>query len=154
MTTHCEMQVIAASCDQVFELVADVERYPEFLSLWRRAHVYHRDGDVYLTNQEIGLGPICECFRTRTELRRPQRIEVTSEDWLFHTFHIVWRFEPVRGGCRVSIALTWETRSRPLQRGIDLLLPTVARTMVRDFGKRADQVLGGSSSGRRQGDLV
>src|SRR5512134_3338248 len=86
MTTHCETRLIAASCDQVFELVADVERYPEFLSLWRCARVYHRDGDVYLTDQEIGLGPIRERFRTRTELWRPHRIEVTSDDPLFEAF--------------------------------------------------------------------
>jgi coenzyme Q-binding protein COQ10 len=141
MTTHCETRLIAASCDQVFELVADVERYPEFLSLWRCARVYHRDGDVYLTDQEIGLGPIRERFRTRTELRRPHRIEVTSEDSLFETFQIIWGFDPVRGGCRASIALTWEMRSRRLQKGIDLLLPTVARSMVAAFSKRADRLL-------------
>jgi coenzyme Q-binding protein COQ10 len=141
MTTHCETRLIAASCDQVFELVADVERYPEFLSLWRCARVYHRDGDVYLTDQEIGLGPIRERFRTRTELRRPHRIEVTSEDSLFETFQIIWGFDPLRGGCRASIALTWEMRSRRLQKGIDLLLPTVARSMVAAFSKRADRLL-------------
>jgi coenzyme Q-binding protein COQ10 len=141
MTTHRETQLIAASCDRVFELVADVERYPEFLSLWRHARVYHREGDVYMTEQEVGLGPICERFRTRTELRRPQRIEVTSDDTLFETFQILWGFEPVRTGCRASIALTWEMRSRRLQKGIDLLLPTVARTMVGAFQRRADQLL-------------
>jgi coenzyme Q-binding protein COQ10 len=141
MTTHCETRLIAASCDQVFELVADVERYPEFSSLWRCARVYHRDGDVYLTDQEIGLGPIRERFRTRTELRRPHRIEVTSEDSLFETFQIIWGFDPLRGGCRASIALTWEMRSRRLQKGIDLLLPTVARSMVAAFSKRADRLL-------------
>jgi coenzyme Q-binding protein COQ10 len=141
MTTHCETRLIAASCGQVFDLVADVERYPEFLSLWRRARVYHRDGDVYMTDQEIGLGPIRERFRTRTELRRPHRIEVSSEDPLFQSFQILWGFDPVRSQCRASIALTWEMRSRRLQRGIDLLLPTVARSMVAAFSRRADRLL-------------
>jgi coenzyme Q-binding protein COQ10 len=141
MTTHCKTRLIAASCDQVFDLVADVERYPEFLSLWRRARVYYRNGDVYMTDQEIGLGPIRERFRTRTELRRPHGIEVTSDDPLFEIFRILWGFDPVRSQCRASIALTWEMRSRRLQGGIDLLLPTVARRMVAAFSRRADRLL-------------
>jgi len=140
MTTHRETRFISASVDLVFDLVADVERYPEFLSLWRQARVYQREGDVYLTDQEIGLGPIRERFRTRTELSRPARIDVTSDDALFRAFHICWNFQPLRSGCRTSIALTWEVRSRRLQRTIDLLLPTVARTMVGAFQRRADQV--------------
>lgn len=153
MTTHRETRLIAASCDQVFELVADVERYPDFLSLWRRARVYHREGDVYMTDQEIGLGPIRERFRTRTELRRPHRIEVSAEDALFEAFRIVWNFDPVRGGCRASIALTWEMRSRRLQRGIDLLLPTVARSMVAAFSRRADRLLSRTAC-QQQNDLA
>src|SRR5512134_3430055 len=117
MTTHRETRLIAAKCDQVFELVADVERYPEFLSLWRRARVYHREEDAYETFQEIGLGPIRERFRTRTELRPPRNIEVTSDDPLFEAFEILWAFDAARGGCRASIALTWQMRSRHLQAG-------------------------------------
>jgi coenzyme Q-binding protein COQ10 len=141
MTVHRDSGFISAPCDEVFDLVADVERYPEFLSLWRAARVYHREGDVYFTEQEVGLGPIRERFRTRTALFRPTRIEVTSEDTLFRAFEIRWHFAPVRSGCRASIGLLWETRSRPLQKAIDLLLPGVARSMVDAFRARADQQL-------------
>jgi coenzyme Q-binding protein COQ10 len=140
MTTHREARLISASVDRVFDLVADVERYPEFLPLWRHARIYRREGDVYLTEQEIGVGPIRERFRTRTELRRPDRIDVASDDALFRAFHICWTFDPFRHGCRASIALTWEVRSRSLQSAIDLLLPTVARTMVDAFQRRAGEV--------------
>ena len=140
MTTHREARFIRASPDTLFDLVADVERYPEFLPMWRHARVYQRQGDVYLTEQELGLGSIGERFRTRTELRRPDRIDVTSDDVLFRVFHIRWGFRPVPRGCRASIELTWEVRSWPLQAAIDLLLPTVARTMIDAFQRRADQV--------------
>jgi coenzyme Q-binding protein COQ10 len=140
MTTHREARLIPAPREIVFDLVADVERYPEFLPLWQHARIYQREHDAYLTEQEIGLGPIRERFRTRTELRRPDRIDVTSDDALFRAFRICWSFQPAPSGSQASIALTWEVRSRRLQAAIDLLLPTVARTMVDAFQRRAAEV--------------
>jgi len=141
MTAHRESRLIGARCETVFDLVADVEQYPSFLSLWRGARIYRREGDVYFTEQEIGIGPICERFSTRTTLVRPEEINVTSDDALFRTFNIRWNFTPVPGGCRATVSLVWETRSRPLQNAIRLMLPSVARGMVEAFKKRADEAL-------------
>jgi coenzyme Q-binding protein COQ10 len=137
MTAHRESCFIAAGCPDVFDLVADVERYPEFLSLWHDARIYAREEDVYYTEQEVGLGPVRERFRTRTQLLRPERIVVTSDDRRFHAFGIRWTFEPLRGGCRAGIELSWEMRSRSLQKAIELLLPTAARSMADAFQRRA-----------------
>lgn len=139
MTAHRETRVIGTRCENVFDLVADVEQYPTFLSLWRAARVYRREGDTYFTEQEIGVGPICERFSTRTTLIRPEEIDVTSDDSLFKTFNIQWKFAPIPGGCRATVSLVWETRSRPLQNVIRLLLPSVARNMVEAFKQRADE---------------
>jgi Oligoketide cyclase/lipid transport protein len=141
MTAHRDRRFIAAPIEQVFDLIADVERYPEFLPIWRSARVYERDRDEYMTLQEVGLGPIRERFHTRTQLLRPQHIQVSSPDPLFHAFYICWTLSPLRGGCKVGIELTWQMRSRPLQRAIDLFLPTAASTMVNAFEKRARAVL-------------
>lgn len=141
MSQHRDRRYISATAEQVFDLIADVERYPEFLPIWRSAQIYERESDVYFTMQEVGLGPIRERFRTRTELVRPQRIQVSSPDPLFHAFGICWTLAPFRGGCKVGIELTWQMRSRALQRAIDLFLPTVASTMVDAFDKRAREVL-------------
>lgn len=141
MAQHRDRRYIAAPAEQVFDLIADVERYPEFLSIWRSARIYEREVDVYFTEQEVGLGPIRERFRTRTELLRPHRIEVSSPDPLFQAFGICWNVAPFRGGCKVGVELTWQMHSRALQRAIALLLPTVASTMVDAFEKRAREVL-------------
>jgi coenzyme Q-binding protein COQ10 len=44
--------------EQLFDLAADVERYPEFLPWWLSATVRHRDGEIYSTDQVVGIGPI------------------------------------------------------------------------------------------------
>lgn len=142
MTLHSSSRSIDAPLEAVFDLVADVERYPEFLPMWREARIIGHDGpDAYRTEQLVGIGPIEQRFCTRTVLFRPTRIEVTSADTLFRTFFIRWDFAPVADGCRTGITLDWEVASRPMQRAIALLLPGVANTMVEAFERRAHQLL-------------
>lgn len=141
MTVHHDSALVAGSCEEVFDLVADVERYPEFLTLWREARVLERDAHGYRTEQEVGFGPIHQRFRTHTSLQRPKWIDVTSDDPLFSAFRIFWQFAPVRAQCRVSIDLTWRVRSLLLQSAIDAVLPMTARQMVEAFVGRANAVL-------------
>lgn len=137
MATHRETRFIPVLPEHLFDLVADVERYPQYLSLWQSAQVYERVENGYFTDQEIGLGPIRESFRTRTTFERPAWIDVTSIDPLFKQFHIRWDFSPVRSGTRIRIALTWEVRSRLLQRAIEAALPSTTRRMVLAFEEEA-----------------
>lgn len=142
MTVYAVSHVIMAPRGSVFNLVADVESYPDFLPLWRDASVYRRDGDTYFTEQEVGLGRINERFRTRTHLVRPMYIEVTSEDDRFDEFFIRWDFDTIGTGCRISVALTWEMKTQSLQSALDRLLPRAARSMVAAFESRALTMLG------------
>ena len=142
MTVYAESRVIMAPRSSVFDLVADVESYPEFLPLWRDATVYRIEGNNYYTEQEVALGRINERFRTRTHLVRPMHIDVTSDDDHFDEFFIRWDFDTIGTGCRISVALTWEMKVASLQAAIDHLLPRAARTMVAAFEKRALRSLG------------
>lgn len=141
MTTHTASRVVPASRESVFDLVADVEAYPEFLSLWQEARIIERQSSTYITEQVIGLGPVRERFRSKTLLSRPSQIEITSLDKLFRTFLIRWDFATVASGTRIRIALQWEARSPLLQSAIILLLPGVATSMVEAFEKRALETL-------------
>jgi coenzyme Q-binding protein COQ10 len=130
--------------DQFFDLVADVESYPEFLPLWRFAHIYRREGNVYYTVQEIGIGLwMSQRFHSRTELDRPTDIQVTSDDSIFENFRISWHFEsPSEDSCRVEFELSSDARSRVMSSIMDLMLHETARTMVEAFESRAREILG------------
>lgn len=141
MSIHSEHRLIHAPRERLFELIADVEKYPDFLPMWIDARIYHRKGDTYFTVQEIGLGPVRQRFRTKTVLTAPTRIEVTSADGLFREFFICWDLASAGQNCRVDITLNWEVRSNLMQKAIDLLLPETARSMVRAFEGRADRVI-------------
>jgi coenzyme Q-binding protein COQ10 len=146
MPIHKETRVLSYAPERFFDLVADVEQYPEFLPLWRQAKVYHREGALYYTDQEIGLGPVRERFRSKTVLRRPVRIDVTSSEQIFRRFEMHWQFVPTAsGGCQVSFILFVEARPRLLRKVLDTMLVETSRRMVLAFERRAHQLYGGSA---------
>ncbi len=129
---------IAVSSEKMFDLVADVERYPEFLPLMRKAQIVRRDPGIYETQQTMALGLLLYRFRTRTELNRPHAIRVTSADWAFRRFEIGWSFIAVAAEqCRVDFVLDCEIRTllpNPLG---DVMTAQMGLAMVDAFVARA-----------------
>ena len=140
MSVHTESRLIHATQERLFELIADVEKYPDFLPMWINARIYLHRGDAYYTEQEIGLGLIRQRFRTKTVLMSPTRIDVTSTDGLFRKFFVRWDLAGDGHDCRVTATLGWEVQSFLLQTAIDLLLPQTVHSMVFAFERRALQV--------------
>lgn len=136
-----ERRVIAVSSEQMFDLVADVERYPEFLPLMRKARIVRSAADAYETQQTLAMGLLIYPFRTRTELNRPHAIRVTSADWAFRRFEIGWSFTPApEGHCCVDFALDCEIRALWLNPFNDVLIAQMGLTMVDAFVQRARQL--------------
>jgi len=130
--------------EELFDLAADVERYPEFLRWWIAARVRERQANAYDTDQVLGLGPLRVRFGSRTVLCRPQRIEVTSDEPPFRRFRLAWIFEPQSGGaCKVSLAAEIEFRSRFLQRVVGRVLPAAVANIIAAFETRAHPLYGG-----------
>ena len=142
MPVHKESRVLPYRRDQFFDLVADVESYPAFLPFWRYANIYRRDGDVYYTDQEIGITPwMRQRFRSRTVLSPPTDIEITSNEGIFKDFRIHWHFEsPSEDTCGVDFELSCEARSLLVTQVMDLMLLETARTMVAAFEQRAQRI--------------
>jgi coenzyme Q-binding protein COQ10 len=129
--------------EQLFDLAADVEAYPEFLRGWIAAQVRKRNANVYYTDQTLGLGPIRMRFVSKTVLHRPKRIEVTSDESLFRRFSLTWLFEPQpSAGCHVRLRAELELRSRLLQAIVEPLLPGITGDIVAAFEARAHQLYG------------
>ena len=124
--------------EQLFDLAADVERYPEFLRWWAAARIRKREGDIYYTDQVLRLGPIRVRFGSKTVLHRPGRIDVTSDEPPFRRFSLSWLFEPQPcAGCRVSLVAELELRSGLLQQIMDRVLPVAIADIIAAFEARA-----------------
>ena len=132
----------------MFALVADVERYPEFVPFCERLEVRgrRREGelDVLVADMSIGYKLIRETFTSKVTLDRPS-LEVRADylDGPFRTMENSWRFKPLpEGGCEVGFSIMYEFKSRTLAALMGAMFDRVFRTFAASFEKRADQVYG------------
>jgi coenzyme Q-binding protein COQ10 len=126
------------SCEQVFDLAADIERYPEFLKGWISVRIKKQESNICYVEQVLGLGPVRLQFASRAVLRRPERIDVTSTDPAFRHFSLSWLIAAIPpNDCRLSIAAELELQSGFLQRVVDELLPAAVDDIIAAFEARA-----------------
>ena len=124
----------------VFDLVADIERYPEFVPLYRASRILYRDGERLEVDQTVALAGMSYRFTSRAELRRPSTIDVRSTDLAFGTLSVHWELER-RGEakCRASFRLAFDSAA-PLPGW--LLARSADRTLAA-FRERARLLYGG-----------
>lgn len=142
MPTHAERRVLPYSPEQLYDLVADVGRYPEFLPWCVGAKVVSRTETELHADLTIGFGPIRESFRSRVALDRPHQVRVRYERGPFHHLNNTWTFAPDPKGCVVSFWVDFEFRSRFLQAAIGAVFNEAVKRMVNAFLKRARDIYG------------
>jgi coenzyme Q-binding protein COQ10 len=132
----------------MFDLVADVERYPEFVPLCNGLRVRSRkseaDGrETLIADMTVGYKLIRETFTSRVTLDRP-RLEVRVEyiDGPFSRLENVWTFKDVAEGegSRVSFFIDYEFRSRTLGALMGSVFDAAFRKFAGAFERRADIV--------------
>ena len=142
MPTHAERQLLPYRPDQLFDLVADVGRYPEFLPWCVGARVRSRTETDEVADLTIGFGPFRESFTSRVTLDRPHRVKVRYENGPFRYLNNQWDFIPHADGTEVAFFVDFEFRSRILQAAIGLVFNEAVRRMVNAFRRRAEFVYG------------
>jgi coenzyme Q-binding protein COQ10 len=145
MPIHTEQRVLPYSPAQLFALVADVERYPEFLPWCLGARIHERRADLVVADLIIGFKMIRERFTSRVLLDPPQKIDVTYADGPFRYLTNRWSFTPIAGGCRIDFFVDFEFKSRLMQKLIEMLFSEAVRRMVGAFEKRARDLYGAPS---------
>ena len=142
MPTHAESRVVGYRPEQMFDLVAEVEKYPQFLPWCAAARVKSRNPERLLADLTIAFGPFRESFGSRVSLDRPHLVKVQYENGPFRYLNNQWRFTPDARGCRIDFFVDFEFRSRILQAAIGVVFHEAVRRMVNAFLKRARDVYG------------
>ncbi len=142
MPTHAEHKLLPYSPEQLFDLVADVAKYPEFLPWCVGARIISSTKHAVEAVLTIGFGPFRESFTSKVTLDRPSQIRVAYERGPFHHLNNTWSFEPDPKGTRVKFWVDFEFRSRLLRAAIGPVFNEAVRRMVNSFLKRARDVYG------------
>ncbi len=155
MPIHAEKRILPYRPEQLFDLVADIESYPEFLPWCLAARVRQREGDLVVADLVIGFKMVRERFTSRVVLNRPaQRIDVTYAEGPFKYLQNHWVFLDHPDGCLIDFYVDFEFRSRLLQKLIQPLFHEATRRMVAAFEGRARTLFlaeGGSADAGRDG---
>ncbi|MHC2089890.1 type II toxin-antitoxin system RatA family toxin [Methylobacterium sp. CM6244] len=142
-------RAVRHSPQQMYDLVADVERYPEFLPLCESLRVLRRqpgaDGtEILVAEMGVGYKAIRERFTTRVTLD-PQNLKIVAEyiDGPFRHLENRWGFkEKSPAGCDVDFFINYEFKSRTLGLLMGTMFDRAFRKFTDAFEGRADRVYG------------
>ena len=131
------------TAQQMFDLVNDIEKYPEFLHWCSGARVDVRQGGTVEATLDIAVLGFQRSFRTRNTLRSPERIHIELVSGPFRRLRGEWRFGDVAaGGSDVSLSLAFEVTVSPFGVLFSKVFEELAGAQMQAFTERAAAVYG------------
>ncbi len=131
------------SAEQMFDLVNDIERYPEFMQGCKSARVISRSANELEGELILGKAGIQQTFTTRNSLLRPQRIDMQLVAGNFKNFTAYWQFQALAANaCKVSLHMDFEFDLALVDLAAKQLFSSVANNQVDSLVARAEQVYG------------
>ena len=151
MPRHAERRVSAFTPEQLFDLVVDVERYPEFLPWCLGAAVTTQHEDGFEADLAIGFRLLRASYRSRITHHRPTRIDVTLVRGPFRHLVNHWRFEQVDGlKTEIDFEVDFEFRSTVFSKAMSPLFGVAVQRMVHEFERRAQCLYSGTPEARAE----
>lgn len=135
-------RIVPYSCEQMYTLVDDVERYSEFLPYFEKTIVHHRDDDEVQATLVVTAVGMQKSFTTRNRLQKNKMIEIRLVDGPFSHLEGFWRFDDVPEGCNISLDLEFKFSTRMLSMLLEPFFEQVTNTMVDAFCTRAETLHG------------
>jgi len=143
MTAYTQRRHLQYATTQLYDLVADVKAYPEFLPWVKEVDVHQRKDHSIFVSMTVADGPLRRRFSTMAVLDRPHRIEISSYDPIFVRFEQQWTFETANeGGTNVEYHVDFKFRSRILSMLMRESLADRAAATMAAFERRAHQFCG------------
>lgn len=141
-----ETRRLPYSAAQMFDLVADVARYGEFLPWVVATRVKSDSEHEMIADMLVGFKALRERFTSRVEKDRPGRIKVHYVDGPMRDLDNVWLFRDVEGGCEVEFDVRFTFRNAVFEKLAGQYFDRAFRKMVQAFEDRAAVLYGSSSS--------
>jgi len=146
MPVHRERRVLPYTPRQLFDLVADIEAYPQFLPWCIGARIRNREGAQIVADLVIGFRLFRERFTSKVTLQPDDpggpRIDTVYADGPFKRLENHWIFHSHPEGCDVEFFVDFEFKSLLLQATVEILFHEAVRRMVAAFEGRAAKLYG------------
>lgn len=133
--------LVPFSAQAMFDLVADVEHYVDFLPWCSASELVSHDGDVLCGKIEVARMGIRQAFTTCNRIDPPRHMEIALKDGPFRRLHGAWEFIPLRdNACKIVLILDFEFSGRLIDAAFGRVFNQIANTLVESFCKRAKEV--------------
>ncbi len=146
MPRHEEQRVLPFSAEFIFDIVADVGSYPEFLPWCVGARVYKKRGADFYSDVVIGFGAIRETWTSHVILERPNRVVSEYVKGPMKELYCEWNFTPHAEGALVDFLLIFEFKNPIFEKLAGHSFEVAAHKMLQAFSARAQTL----SRGRRK----
>jgi len=143
MTQVDRSALVLHTAEQMFELVNDVARYPEFLPWCSASEVISQTDDEMVATLHVAKGGLKYSFTTRNRLVKPTELVMELVEGPFSALKGGWKFQPLSDeACKVSLDLNFDFSGKLTGIAMAKVFNQVAATMVDAFVSRADDVYG------------
>ncbi|MEG3180056.1 type II toxin-antitoxin system RatA family toxin [Sphingomonas sp. LT1P40] len=147
MPKHSETRRLPYSPEQMFDLVADVERYGEFLPWVSAVRVRSDSESEMVADLIVGFKGLRETFSSKVEKQRPHHIRVDYLDGPLKHLHNDWTFRPDgEGGVLIDFEVDFAFKSRVFEMLAGQVFDRALRMMIGAFETRAAALYGASGS--------
>jgi coenzyme Q-binding protein COQ10 len=148
MPSHSESRIVSYPADFMFDIVADVEHYPEFVPWCDALRILKReregDDEIIFAETTVGFKGMQERYTSRARLDRANlRINVVQTEGVFKQMETHWRFTPMDGRSKLEFSIAFEFKSRLLTMIAGKAFGTVVERMAHAFEKRAKKLMAG-----------
>jgi ribosome-associated toxin RatA of RatAB toxin-antitoxin module len=135
--------IVPYSQSQMYELVADVPGYPEFLPWCKRTTIVSQNDGEMIASISLSYRGIRKTFTTRNNHTPSEHIQISLVDGPFSELNGDWRFTPIGDeGCRVKFSIAFDFSNAVLRRVVGPVFKIISSNMVDAFCRRADALYG------------
>jgi len=134
-------QKLNYSNKQMFDLISDVEKYPEFLPWCKSTNIYNKSNDIFYSDMEIGFKLIKETFTSKVTLAELNKVSSEAVSGPFKKMNNIWKIEYITDKeCELNLTIEFEFKSFILQKIIGKSFEKASKKMIIAFEERAKQL--------------
>lgn len=143
MTEIHKSALVLHTAEQMFDLVNDVGRYPDFVPWCAKTEVIHESEDEIQATLHVAKAGLRYSFTTRNSKRRPTFMDMSLVEGPFSDFWAAWHITPLSDeACKVEFTMKYDFPGKLASMAMNKVFAGVASTMVDVFVERADKIYG------------